>query len=67
MLGNVYRPPIGDLNENYQTFTPVLYDLQKKQCEVFIAGDYNIDLIKVKQKTIFFQYIDKLISRFFPK
>ena len=30
VLGNVYRTPIGDLNENYQTFTPVLYDLQKK-------------------------------------
>ena len=51
VLGNVYRPP-GDLNENYQTligeFAPVLYDLQKRQCEVVRAGDYNIDLLKVK-------------------
>ena len=65
MLGNVYRPP-RDMNENYQTFidelTPVLYDLQKRQCEVVIAGDYNIDLLKVKQKTIFNQYLDTLIS-----
>ena len=71
MLGNVYRPP-RDLNENYQTFidelTPVLYDLQKRQCEVVIAGDYNIDLLKVKQKLIFNQYLDTLISlSFFPK
>ena len=71
VLGNVYRPP-RDLNENDQTFinefTPVLYDLQKRQCEVVIAGDYNIDLLKVKQKPIFYQYLDTLISlSFFPK
>ena len=61
-----------DLNKNYQTFidefTPVLYDLQKKQCEVVIAGDYNIDLLKVEQKTIFNQYLDTPISlSFFSK
>ena len=71
VLGNVYRPP-RDLNENYQTFidefTPVVYDLQKKQCEVVIEGDYNIDPLKVKQKPIFNQYLDTLIPlSFFPK
>ena len=71
MLGNVHRPP-RDLNENYQTFidefTPVLYDFQKRQCEVVIAGDCNIDLLKVKQKPIFNQYLDTLISlSVFPK
>ena len=64
VLGNVHRPP-RDLNENYQTFidefTPVLYDFQKSQCEVVIAGDCNIDLPKVKQKPIFNQYLDTLI------
>ena len=52
----------------YYTITPVLYDLQKRQCEVVIAGDYNIYLLKVKQKPIFNQYLDTLISlSFFPK
>ena len=71
LLSNIYRPP-KHLNKNYQTFidefTPVLYDLQKRQCEVVIAGDYNTDLLKVKQKPIFNQYLDTLISlRFFLK
>ena len=44
------------------------HDLQKKQCEVVIEGDYNIDLLKVKQKPVFNQYLDTLISlSFFPK
>ena len=64
--------PPRDMNENYQTFidefTSVLYDLQKRKCGVVIAGDYNIDLPKVKQKTIFNQYLDTPISlSFFPK
>ena len=37
---------------------------QNSQCEAmcYIAGDYNIDLLKVKQKTIINQYPDTLIS-----
>ena len=42
---------------------------KKRQCEIIIiAGDYNIDLLKVKQKPTFNQYLDTLISlNFFPK
>ena len=49
-IGNIYRPP-RDINENYQKFihefTKVLTELQGSKGEVVIAGDYNIDLLKI--------------------
>ena len=54
ILGNIWRPP-RDIIENYQTFIEELYhklvDLHKLKSEVMIAGDYNIDLLKIKEKT----------------
>ena len=50
ILGNVYRPP-KDINENYQTFIDEfankLVYLNNNRNEVIIAGDYNIDLLKI--------------------
>ena len=39
------------------------------QCELIVAGDYNVDQLKVKQKkTLFTQYLDTLIPlSFFPQ
>ena len=52
-LGNVYRPP-KDINENYQTFIDEfankLVYLNNNRNEVIIAGDYNIDLLKINDK-----------------
>ena len=49
VLGNVYRPP-RDINENYRTFidefTIILKSFQESKCEVVIAGNYNINLLK---------------------
>ena len=63
-----YRPPI-DLNHNYQTFidelTPVLNQLNKKNKEVVIAGDFNIDLLRLNEKPIFNDYFDMLITNHF--
>ena len=56
IIGNIYRPP-RDRNENYQTFinelTPILSGLESRNCEVFLTGDFNIDLLKIKKKTYF--------------
>ena len=55
ILGNVYRPP-KDINENYQTFIDEfankLVYLNNNRNEVIIAGDYNIDLLKINDKPI---------------
>ena len=71
IIGNIYRPP-HDRNENYQTFinelTPILSGLESRNCEVFLTGDFNIDLLKIKKKAIFSEFFDVMISHsFYPK
>ena len=60
IIGNIYRPP-RDRNENYQTFinelTPILSGLESRNCEVFLTGDFNIDLLKIKKKPIFSEFL----------
>ena len=50
----MYRPP-RDTNENYNQFinefVPILSDFGKSKSDVIIAGYYNIDLLKVLEKT----------------
>ena len=51
VIGNIYRPP-REIIDNYHTFSselaPILTFLNKSKCEVVIAGDFNIDLLKLK-------------------
>ena len=60
-IGNIYRPP-RDINENYQKFidefTKVLTELKGSKGEVVIAGDYNIDLLKIGNRPMIKEYID---------
>ena len=71
ILGNIYRPP-RDLNEVYQQFidefTAIFGMSGNTNCDVIIAGDYNIDLLKIHEKAIFSDYFDAITSLgFFPK
>ena len=71
ILGNVYRPP-HDINENYNQlineFVPILSEFGKSKSDVIIAGDYNIDLLKVLAKPVFSVYFDAVTAlNFFPK
>ena len=71
IIGNVYRPP-NNTNDIYQTFTnefsPILKNLQNKNCEVIIAGDYNIDLLKINDNPTFGNYFNSLVAQsFFPQ
>lgn len=65
ILGNVYRPPV-NINENFQQFinefTNVLDTLHNINGEIIIAGDYNMDLLLIKDKPIFSEYIDTVFS-----
>ena len=52
VLDNVYRPP-RNTNDLYQAFInefiPLLEDLQRGNSKVIIAGDFNIDLLKMNE------------------
>ena len=70
VLGNIYRPP-HDNNAKYQQFinelTPLLTTISNNYSDVIIAGDFNIDLLKMKDKPIFSEYFDVISSlSFFP-
>ena len=71
ILGNIYRPP-NDINENYKTFFDelirILAILNKSKHEVIIAGDFNIDLLKVNTNMHAHEFFHTLIAQsFIPK
>ena len=71
MIGNIYRLP-RELVENYQTFidefTPVITSLNATKSEIFMTGDYNIDLLKINEKPLFATYLDMFTNNsFYPK
>ena len=69
ILGNVYMPP-RDTNDKYNQFinefVPILSEFGKSKSDVVIAGDYNIDLLKVLEKPVFSEYFDAVTALNFP-
>ena len=70
-IGNIYRPP-RDVNGNYQQFTEEftrhLAKFQKSKGEVIIAGDYNIDMLKINNTPKIAEYFDSILEpSFFPE
>ena len=70
VIGNIYSPP-RNININNQTFirelTPILSAFEKRNAEVIIAGDFNIDLLQVNRKSIFSEFFDLLTSLVFTR
>ena len=69
IIGNIYRPP-KDLNENYKQFThelsQILSHFEELNADTIIAGDTNINLLKILEKEAFNDFFDTVIShRFF--
>ena len=69
-LCNIYRPP-SDLNENYKLCIDelsTLMEMIENKKEVIITGDFNINLLKINEKEIFFEFPKSLIRHsYFPK
>ena len=67
-IGNIYRPPKG-LNENYNFFTyelsQVLSHFEVLDADTIIAGDTNINLLKILEKEAFSDFFDTVISHIF--
>ena len=57
ILGNIYRPPrntVNDYNIFTREFTGALEYLENLGPEILIAGDYNINLLKVSYHSLHF-------------
>ncbi len=68
MIGNIYRPPNDSYTEFIDEFMPILNNLEPSNSDVIIAGDYNMDLLKINDKPKLSQYFEMLTNnRFFPK
>ena len=71
ILGNVYRPP-NNTNNLYESFTnefiPILENLQRANRETVIAGDFNIDLLKINNNATLGNYFNSVVAQsFFPQ
>ena len=68
MLGNMYRPPrniIDDYNTFFSELVPILTQLKKSKSEVVIAGDFNLDLLKLNENNIVSNFFDIITSQMF--
>jgi hypothetical protein len=71
VIGNLYRPPRENL-ENYNTFCQelehILHQFQQTSKEVTLVGDFNIDLLRIKEKNVYNEFFETIISNgFIPK
>ncbi len=71
IIGNIYRPP-NDLLDSYtefiSEFTLILNNVEFTNCDVILAGDFNINLLKINEKPKISDYFDILNNHsFFPK
>ena len=70
IIGNIYRPP-KDINENYKQFThelsQVLSHFEELNADTIIAGDTNINLLKILEKEAFSDFLILLYHSSYPK
>ena len=71
IIGIIYRRPIdivSSCNNFSAAFAVNLTLLQKKKRSVYIAGDFNIDLLKINEKLHYSTFLENIISAgFYPK
>ena len=63
--GVIYRPPGHDLEEFNKDFSLLIAAITKKSKDVFILGDFNIDLLKAQDHTHTSNFLDLLSSNHF--
>ena len=71
IIGHIYRRPIDIVSScnNFSTaFAETLTLLQKKKQSIYIAGDFNIDLLKINEKLHYSTFLENIISSgFYPR
>ena len=71
IISSIYRPPRNNIH-NYRTFITefdqILHNFQNSNKEVALCGDFNIDLLRLKEVNVFNEYFDTILSNgFVPK
>ena len=72
-LGNIYRPPKDNNSDPViSTFidelSPIIQTLSSENSESILVGDFNIDLLKVNEKSKYGEYLDLFHTNgFYPK
>ena len=72
-LGNIYRPPKHNNNNNtvssfLKELQPVVHQLSRDSSSVIITGDFNINLLEVNVRLKFHEYFDLFVTNgFYPK
>ncbi len=70
IVGNIYRPPretVDKYKEFITEFSPILKSFEKSNNEIALAGDYNVNSLKVNQKDIVGEYFDNMTCHsFYP-
>ena len=61
-IGVIYRPPGNDLNLFNSALETLLSKLTRSKDEIFLAGDYNIDLLKINSHAPTRTFFNLLVS-----
>ena len=64
-IGNIYRSPRTrneDLNVFIDEYTPIISRLDNCNNDIIIAGDFNINLLKLNENDMFSSFFDTVIS-----
>ena len=73
IVGNIYKPPKGNNNNDnisqvIMELEPILEILDNINCDLVMAGDYNIDLIELNDRHKYTDFFDNMLSiSLFPK
>ena len=73
IVGNIYKPPRNNNNNaNIERFTnelkPVLQFLEKENCDLALAGDWNINLLLLNERLKFQTFFDEMTNcSLYPK
>ena len=73
IVGNIYKPPRNNNdNNNIQQFineiTPILQSYDSRKNDIMLAGDYNINLLKINERQLFADFLELMMTHsFFPK
>jgi hypothetical protein len=64
-LCNIYRPPRdtnSDIEKVLSEFTPIVSNMTNSQRECVIAGDFNLDLLKIESRISYSKYLELMYS-----
>ena len=66
-IANIYRPPKKSNSSTIieifiEELDPIITDLNKSNSKIVLLGDYNINLLKIKDKTVYNDFFVSLLG-----